>query len=175
MEEVITMLSKLSGVVVIARSSSLACKGISVDVRRVAKDLGVRFVLAGSVRRDGNRLRIVAQLCNGETGAYSWAESYDRELADIFGVQEEVARMIVGELCITLSPTEAAQCHGIASTGNTNVDTYNCFLRGRAAQRGTTQNAEVFKRTTELFREAIVRAHSDDRDQCSEGADDIVG
>jgi adenylate cyclase len=156
-EEIITMLSKLSGVVVIARSSSFAYKGISVDVRRVAKDLGVRFVLAGSVRRSGNRLRIVAQLSNGETGAHSWAESYDRELADIFDVQEEVSRKIVGELCITLSPTEAAQWPGIASTGTTNVDAYNCFLRGRAMQRGATQNADVFKRTTELFREAIVR------------------
>lgn len=156
-EDVITMLSKFSGLVVIARSSSFAYKGTSVDVRHVARDLGVRFVLAGSVRRNGNRLRIVAQLSDGETGAHLWAECYDRELTDIFAVQEEVARKIVDELHIALSPEEASQWPGIASTGTTSIDAYDCFLRGRAMQRGATQNADVFRRTSELFREAITR------------------
>jgi len=155
-DDVITMLSKLSGLVVIARSSSFSYKGLSTDIRLVARDLGVRFVMAGSVRRNGNRLRIVAQLNDGETGVQLWAESYDREFADIFGVQEEVARKIVGELSIALSPTGAAQWPGIASTGTSSIDAYNCFLRGRAMQRGATQNAQVLKRTTELFRQAIV-------------------
>jgi TolB-like protein len=156
-EDVITMLSKLSGLVVIARSSSFAYKGMSIDVRHVARDLGVRFVLAGSVRRSGNRLRIVAQLSDGETGVQLWAEGYDREVADIFAVQEEVARKIVGELSITLSPKETAQWPGIPSTGTANMEAYDCFLRGRAMQRGATQNAEIIKRTSELFREAIER------------------
>lgn len=156
-EEIITMLSKLAGLVVIARSSSFAYKGTSVDVRHVARDLGVRFVVAGSVRRSGNRLRIVAQLSDGETGGHLWAESYDRELTDIFAVQEEVARKIVGELSITLSPEETAQWPGIASTATADIDAYHCFLRGRAMQRGATQNADVFKRTSDLFREAIAR------------------
>ncbi|TPM19973.1 adenylate cyclase [Mesorhizobium sp. B2-3-3] len=154
-EEIITMLSKLSGLVVIARSSSFAYKGKSVDIRTVARDLGVRYVLAGSVRRSGSRLRIVAQLSDGETGAHIWAESYDRELADMFAVQEEVARKIVGELHIALNPKEAAQWPGITSAGTTDIEAYDCFLRGRAMQRGATQNADVFRRTAELFREAI--------------------
>jgi tetratricopeptide (TPR) repeat protein len=84
-----------------------------------------------------------------------WAESYDRELEDIFAVQEEVARKIVDELSITLSPLETVQWPGIASAGTTNIHAYNCFLRGRAMQRGATQNADVFRRASELFREAI--------------------
>jgi TolB-like protein len=154
-EDIITMLSKLSGLVVIARSSSFAYKGLSIDIRNVARELGVRFVLAGSVRRSGNRLRIVAQLSDGETGAQLWAESYDRELADMFALQEEVASRIVGALSIALTPKETAQWPGIASTGTTNIDAYDCFLRGRAMQRGATQNADVLKRTSELFRKAI--------------------
>ncbi|MBN8944883.1 MAG: winged helix-turn-helix domain-containing protein [Rhizobiales bacterium] len=156
-EEVITMLSKLAGLVVIARSSSFAYKGTSVDVRQVARDLGIRFVVAGSVRRSGNRLRIGAQLSDGGSGAHLWAESYDRELTDIFAVQEEVARKIVGELHVALSPGETAQWPGITSTGTTDIGAYHCFLRGRAIQRGATQNAEVFRRTSQLFREAIAR------------------
>jgi len=136
---------------------SLPAPRFVVDVRHVARDLGVRFVMAGSVRRSGNRLRIVAQLSDGATGAHLWAESYDRELADVFAVQEEVARKIVGELNITLNPTETAQWPGIASTGTAIIDAYDCFLRGRAMQRGATQNADVFKRTSELFRDTIER------------------
>jgi tetratricopeptide (TPR) repeat protein len=96
-------------------------------------------------------------LNDGETGAHLWAECYDRELTDIFAVQEEVARKIVDELHIALSPEEASQWPGIASTGTTSIDAYDCFLRGRAMQRGATQNADVFRRTSELFREAITR------------------
>ena len=96
-------------------------------------------------------------MSDGETGVQLWAESYDRELTDIFAVQEEVARKIVGELHIALSPDEAAQWPGITSTGTTNIDAYDCFLRGRAMQRGATQNADVFRRECELFREAIAR------------------
>ncbi len=154
-EDIMTMLSKLSGLVVIARSSSFAYRGVSVDIRTVARELGVRFILAGSVRKSGNRLRIAAQLSDGETGAHLWAESYDRELADMFWLQEEVASRIVGALKIALSPKETAQWPGIASTGTANLDAYDCFLRGRAMQRGATQNADVVKRASELFRQAI--------------------
>ena len=156
-EDVITMLSKFSGLIVISRSSGFAYKGKPVDVRDVARELDVRFVMAGSVRKSGNRLRIGVQLSDGQTGTHLWAESYDRELTDIFAVQEEVARKIVGELRITLSPQEIAQWPGIASTGTANIEAYDCFLRGRAMQRGATQNADVFARTSALFREAIER------------------
>jgi tetratricopeptide (TPR) repeat protein len=149
------MLSKLAGLTVIARSSSSTYKGKSADIRQVARDLGVRFVMTGSVRRSGNRLRIAAQLSDGERGAQLWAESYARDLADVFEVQEELARKIVDELRVKLSPAETAQWPGIVSTGTTNVEAYNCFLRGRATQRGATQNADIFNRTRELFQQAI--------------------
>ena len=89
-EDIITDLSKVSGLFVIARNSSFSYKGKQVKVQDVAKDLGVRYVLEGSVRRSGNRLRITAQLIDAETGDHLWAERYDRELKDIFSVQDEL-------------------------------------------------------------------------------------
>jgi TolB-like protein len=154
-DEIIITLSKLSGLLVIARSSSFAYKGMSVDVRRIARDLGARYITEGSVQRSGSRIRIIAQLSDGATGAHLWAERYDREFADIFAIQEEVARQIAAELRITLSPAEAIEWPRIASKGTANVNALHCFLRGRAMQSGPTQNVDVFKRTSELFREAI--------------------
>jgi len=87
-EDVITDLSKVGGLLVIARNSSFAYKGKAVDIRGVARELGVRSVLEGSIRRAGNRVRITAQLINAESGGHIWAERYDRELTDIFEVQD---------------------------------------------------------------------------------------
>jgi adenylate cyclase len=89
-EDIITDLSKITGLMVIARNSSFTYKGRSVDVRTVGADLGVRSVLEGSIRRAGNRVRITAQLTDAATGAHLWAERYDRDLTDIFEVQDEV-------------------------------------------------------------------------------------
>lgn len=151
-DEIITTLSKLSGLLVIARNSSFAYKGTSVDVRRVAKELGVRYVMEGSVRRSGNRVRIIAQLNDGETGGHIWAERYDRELADIFAVQDEVTRQIVEALEVTLTPSEVT---ALAHNGTKNVEALDCFLRARAMLRGPTQNLEVYKRITALLHQAI--------------------
>jgi adenylate cyclase len=154
-EEIIAALSKVSGLLVIARSSSFAYRGASVDVRRIAKDLGVRYVVEGSVRKNGGRIRIFAQLSDGLTGSHLWADRYDRDLSDVFAVQDEIAQAIVTELSAVLNPAEAAQWPSIPCTGTTSLDAYQAFLRGRAMQRGATQNADVFRRTIELFREAI--------------------
>ena len=102
-EYVITDLSKIGGLLVIARNSSFAYKGKSVDIRVVARELGVRSVLEGSIRRVGNRVRITAQLIDAETGGHLWADRFDRELSDIFAVQDEVTRRIVDALKIKLS------------------------------------------------------------------------
>jgi TolB-like protein len=154
-DEILATLSKVAGLVVVARSSSFAYKGIPTDVRRIARDLGVRYVADGSVRRSGSRIRIVAQLSDGATGNHLWAEHYDRELSDIFAIQDEVAHKIVAELSVALNPIEAAQWPGIAPSGTTNMQAYEAFLRGRAMQRGATQNAEVLARTSQFFRQAI--------------------
>jgi adenylate cyclase len=94
-EDVITSLSMNRGIFVIARNSSYAYKGQPVDVSRIGHELGVRYVLEGSVRRVGDRVRITAQLIDAERRAHIWAVRYDRELSDIFAVQDEITRGIV--------------------------------------------------------------------------------
>jgi TolB-like protein/DNA-binding winged helix-turn-helix (wHTH) protein/Flp pilus assembly protein TadD len=97
-EDLITALSRIRWLFVIARNSTFAYKHRAVDVRQVARDLGVRYVLEGSVRRAGNRLRISAQLIDALTGCHHWAEQYDRELGEIFAVQDEITRSVVGAI-----------------------------------------------------------------------------
>src|SRR5260370_30053402 len=154
-DEIITTLSKIRGLIVIARSSSFAYKGMPMDVRRIASELGARYIVDGSIRKSGERIRVAAQLSDGVSGSHLWAERYDRELHDVFAVQDEVARKIVAELSAALSPVEVALYPGVASGGTTHMGAYQCFLRGRAMQRGSTQKVAVFERTSDLFRQAI--------------------
>src|SRR5262249_430101 len=90
----------------IARNSSFAYKGHSVDVKQVGRELGVRYVLEGSVRKAGNRLRVTAQLVEAETGNHVWAERYDRDLADIFAVQDEITARVVAAIWAELYAAE---------------------------------------------------------------------
>jgi adenylate cyclase len=108
-EDIITDLSKVSGLFVIARNSSFAYKGKAPDIRAVSRELGVRFVLEGSVRRAGSRVRITAQMIDGASGGHLWAERYDRDISDIFAVQDEVTQNIVGALKVKLTENEKAQ------------------------------------------------------------------
>src|SRR5262249_30236547 len=97
-EDIITDLSKVSKLFVIARNSSFTYRGKTVRVQEVSQELGVRYVLQGSVRKAGNRVRIAAQLIDGTTDGHLWAERYDRDLTDIFAVQDEITRKIVAAL-----------------------------------------------------------------------------
>jgi adenylate cyclase len=97
-EEIITALSKIRWFFVIARNSSFTYKGRTVDMKQVARELGVRYVLEGSVRKGGNRLRITAQLVEAETGNHLWAERYDRDVSDIFAVQDEITERVVAAI-----------------------------------------------------------------------------
>ncbi len=115
-EDIITDLSKIAGLVVIARNSTFVYKGLSVDIRAVGRDLGVTSVLEGSIRRAGNRVRVTAQLIDAGSGAHLWADRYDRDLTDIFTVQDDVTREIVTALKVTLSPGEQARLHTDRST-----------------------------------------------------------
>ena len=108
-EEIITTLSKVSSLFVIARNSSFAYKGKSIDLRQVGRELSVRYVLEGSVRAAGNRIRITAQLIDTETGRHVWADRYDRRVEDIFAVQDEITREIVTALRVKLSDGEQTQ------------------------------------------------------------------
>lgn len=106
-EDIITGLSRFSELFVIARNSSFQYKGKSPDIREVGRELGVRYVLEGSVRRAGDRVRIIAQLIDAVTGAHRWVERYDRELNDVFAVQDEVSRAIVAILVAQVNRAEA--------------------------------------------------------------------
>ena len=106
-EDIITGLSRFSELFVIARNSSFQYKGRSPDIRQVGRELGVRYVLEGSIRRAGDRVRVSAQLIDAVTGAHRWAERYDRELKDIFAVQDEVSRAIVAILVAHVNKAEA--------------------------------------------------------------------
>jgi adenylate cyclase len=151
-EDIITDLSKIAGLTVIARNSSFSYKGRSVDIREVGKELGVRSVLEGSIRRAGNRVRITAQLIDATNGAHLWAERYDRDLTDIFAVQDDVTRRIVEALKITLTPAEEER---LAETETVNVTAYDCVLRGREFMLGKEKNRETFEKAQNYFREAL--------------------
>jgi adenylate cyclase len=137
-EDLITDLSKVSGLFVIARNSCFAYKGRSVKVQDIGRDLGVRFVLEGSVRKAGNRVRITAQLIDAGNGGHLWAERFDRDLTDIFSTQDEVVEKIVGTLAVTLTQGEEQRLH---RRGTGNVAAYESWLRARELlSRGTKES-----------------------------------
>jgi adenylate cyclase len=129
-EDIITDLSKVSALAVISRNSSFTFKGKAVDVPDVARQLNVTHVLEGSVRKSGNRVRVTAQLIDGSTNDHVWADRYDRDLDDIFALQDELAKAIVDALKIKLLPKERK---AIESRGTTNIEAYDLYLRAAAA------------------------------------------
>jgi TolB-like protein/class 3 adenylate cyclase/predicted Zn-dependent protease len=126
-EDIITDLSKISGLFVIARNSSFSYKGQSVKVRQAAQELGVRYVLEGSVRRAGDTVRINAQLIDATTGGHVWADRYDGSLADIFALQDNVTAEIVRALAVELSPSEELK---VKARGTASLDAYDAYLLG---------------------------------------------
>jgi adenylate cyclase len=151
-EDIITDLSKIAGLMVIARNSSFAYKGRSVDVRTVGRELGVQSVLEGSIRRSGNRARITAQLIDATSGGHLWGARYDRDLTDIFEVQDDVTRRIVDALKVTLSPAERER---LADTKTPNLTAYDYVLRGREFMLGNERNRETFEQATTYFKKAL--------------------
>ncbi len=140
-EDVITDLSKVSGLIVIARNSSFAYKGKSPDIRQVCRDLGVRYMLEGSVRKGGNRMRINAQLIDGSDGPHVWADRFDRNLEDIFAVQDDVTRQIVEALQVVLTPQEHARR---SDRRKVDPQAYDLMMRARSHIYGfTKEGAQV--------------------------------
>jgi adenylate cyclase len=134
-EDIITGLSRFHSLFVIARNSTFAYKGGSPDVRDVARNLGVRYVLEGSVRRGGNRIRITGQLIDAETGNHLWAERYDRELEDIFAVQDEVTESIVSAIAPEIGDVERERTR---RNPPDNLDAWGLYQRGLVAYRSIT-------------------------------------
>jgi adenylate cyclase len=151
-EDIITDLSKIAGLTVIARNSSFAYKGRSVDVRTVGRELGVQSVLEGSIRRAGNRVRITAQLIDATSGGHLWGDRYDRDLTDIFEVQDDVTRRIVDALKVTLSPAEKER---LAETKTSNPAAYDFLLRGREFMFGSERNRKTFEQAITYFKKAL--------------------
>ena len=127
-EDIITDLSKVSALAVMARNTAFVYKGRSVDVARVARELNVSHVLEGSVRKAGGRVRITAQLVDGASNDHVWAERYDRDLKDIFALQDEISHAIVAALQLTLLPEER---RAIQLRGTDNPEAYNLYLMAR--------------------------------------------
>ena len=127
-EDVITDLNKVSALFVVARNTAFTFKGKSVDVSQLARQLKVSHVLEGSVRKAGSRVRITAQLIEGASGGQIWAERYDRDLNDIFALQDEISEAIVKALKLKLLPEEKK---AIEQRGTENVDAYNLYLMAR--------------------------------------------
>ena len=127
-EDIITDLSNVSAISVVARNTSFTFKGQSLDVKEVVEKLGVSHVLEGSVRKAGNRVRITAQLIDGAKGDHVWAARYDRDLTDIFAIQDEISKAIVDALKVKLLPSEKK---AIEERGTSNVEAYNLYLMAR--------------------------------------------
>ena len=152
-EDLITSLSKIDGLFVIARNSTFAYKEQCKPVDEIARELGVRCVLEGSVRKAGGRVRITAQLIDGKTGGHLWADRFDRDLRDIFAVQDEVTQEIVSALEVKLSDRDRQTLEQRAPDHN--VEAYDYLLRGREQYlrftRETNANArKLFERAIEI-------------------------
>ncbi len=151
-EDIITALSRFHWFFVIARNSSFTYKGHSVDVTQVARELGVQYVLEGSVRKAGNRIRITAQLVDALTGRHVWAERFDRELLDIFAVQDEIAESITAAVAPSFVSAEARRAERKAPEG---LDAWDYAIRGnwyfwRLGKEDLTEARRLFQIANDL-------------------------
>jgi len=145
-EEILNLLAKIPGLKVIARTSSFAFRGKEQDIRNIAEALGVRTILEGSVRRAGSRIRVTAQLIDAQDGSHLWSERYDRELADVFAIQDEIAQAIAGALQMKLS-AESARHY------TPKLSAYEAYLKGR--HHGARFTPESMVRSREYLEQAI--------------------
>ncbi len=151
-EDLITDLSQISGLFVIARNSTFAYKGKSIKIRQVAEELGVRYIIEGSVRRADDRVRVNTQLIDATTGHHLWAKRYDGKLGDIFDLQDKITQKIITALRVKLTPTEQDQ---VTRKGTDNIEAYDNFLQGwghylRQTEKDFAKAASYFKRAIEF-------------------------
>jgi TolB-like protein/class 3 adenylate cyclase/Tfp pilus assembly protein PilF len=151
-DEIITTLSKISGLRVISRTSTAQYQSAPANLREIARELRVANILEGSVQKAGDRVHINVQLIQTDTDAHLWAQSYDRQLTDIFGVEGEVAKSIADSLRATLSPQEKARVEKIPTT---NADAYVLYLRARDYQTRPDNFLQDFQSARQLYEQAI--------------------
>src|SRR5262249_7866182 len=149
-DEIITALSRFGWLFVIARNSSFTYKGRAVDVKQVGRELGVRYVLEGSVRKSGSRVRITGQLIDATSGAHLWADRFEGMLEDIFELQDEVTASVVGQIAPKL---EKAEIDRAKRKPTESLDAYDYFLRGKASLYRWTR--ESISEALKLFYRAI--------------------
>ncbi len=149
-EDLITDLSKVQGLFVIARNSTFAYKGKARDVREVARALGVRYVLEGSVRRSGGEVRVNAQLVDATTGGHVWADRYDGDMKNVFALQDKVTRNVVAALAVELTKEDRER---VARRGTENAQAYDAFLKGW--QHYLRQTPEDFRTAIGHFKKAV--------------------
>src|SRR5664279_2612945 len=148
-EDIITALSRFKSLFVIARNSSFAYKGRTVDIKQVGRELGVRYVLEGSVRKAGGRVRITGQLIEATTGRHLWADKFDGALEDVFGLQDQITTSVVGLIAPTL---EQAEIERAKQKPTDRLDSYDFYLRGMALahrMRSLPEAREFFKKAFE--------------------------
>ena len=150
-EDIITALSRFRQLFVIARNSSFTYKGKAIDVRQVGRELGVRYVLEGSIRKASNRLRITGQLIDAATGAHLWADRFDGALEDVFDLQDQVTTNVVGAIAPKI---EQAEIERAKRKPTENLDAYDLYLRGLACFKNRFTR-EKFRESLRLFNEAI--------------------
>jgi len=156
-DEILTHLSKIADLKVISRTSTQHYKSAPENLPEIAKQLGVAHILEGSVQRAGNRVRVTAQLIDGRTDTHLWAERYDRDLADVFAIQSEIARKIADQLQAKISPTEKA---AIEKARTTNLDAYDLYLRAQELFADTSDPIharEKLPQAAKLLDEAVGR------------------
>jgi adenylate cyclase len=149
-EEIINALTRVEGLSVVSRTSAFAYKGKSEDVRKIGRQLGVEAVLEGSVQVVGDRLRVTTQLVDVAGGFHLWSERFDREMADVFAIEDEIADNVVRTLCLFLREDER---RALASLPTSNVRAYEYYLRGRQFFHQSRKKSLEFAR--EMFRRAI--------------------
>jgi len=149
-EDIITDLSKVSGLFVVARNTVFTYKGKTVEIPEVAKRLSVHFVLEGSVRKAGSRVRVTGQLINGKDGGHIWADRYDRDLTDIFAIQDEITHAIVEQLRVKLLPQEKKS---IKQTPTDSVEAYTFYLKGRQFMERASE--AYYRLARQMFAKAV--------------------
>lgn len=152
-EELLNLLAQVPGLQVAARTSSFAYKGQNVDVREIGRVLGVDAVLEGSVRRSGPRVRITAQLVDANSGYHLWSQNYDRQMEDIFEVQDEISAEIVMALTGRLGGRQAAAGVGTRAVPTDSIDAYTIYLQAR--HQWKRRGADPIRNSVELFRQAL--------------------
>jgi adenylate cyclase len=150
-EDIITDLSQVSALFVVARNSAFTFKGKAVEVVEAARKLHVVYVLEGSVRKAGNRIRIIAQLIDGSTGGHLWAERYDRDFGDIFALQDDISQKVVAALKVRLLPEEKK---AITTRSTTNAQAYECYLQGRAHFLEGWADRDLLRSARQMFAKA---------------------